>query len=74
MSIHVRILITTHLVLVELKSLKERVVFLLHVPRVNLHCIVLKPVLTVLATSPTEGVGGRLDENLMRLNIYKRAL
>jgi hypothetical protein len=57
------------LILVDLKSFEECIFFFLHVPRVDLHCVVLKPILSVLATSPTEGVSGCLDENLMGLKL-----
>jgi hypothetical protein len=60
------------LILVDLKSFEECIFFFQHVPRVDLHCVVLKPILSVLATSPTEGVSGCLDENLMGLKIIKR--
>lgn len=68
-SNHVNIMIVG-LILVDLKSFEECIFFLLHVPRVDLHCVVLKPILSVLATSPTEGVGGCLDEYLMGLVVY----
>jgi hypothetical protein len=68
-SNHVNIMIVG-LILVDLKSFEECILFLLHVPRVDLHCVVLKPILSVLATSPTEGVGCCLDEYLMGLKYY----
>ena len=60
------------LILVDLKSLDKSVVLFLHVPWVDLHSVVLKAILTILATSSTEGVSGCLNKNLMGLN--KKAL
>jgi hypothetical protein len=60
------------LILVDLKSFEECIVFFLHVPWEDLHCVVFKPILTILATSPTEGVSGCLHKDLMCLNIIKR--